>query len=335
MLFRTNGQSETYEQALSDAGIPYLLRGGERFFDRPEVREARLLLRGAARSADSEDLPATVRAVLSGGGWSATPPEGGGAVRERWESLAALARLADDLTAVTPAATLRDFVAELDERADAQHAPTVDGVTLASLHAAKGLEWDAVFVVGVNEGMLPITYAETPEQVEEERRLLYVAVTRAREHLSVTWALARSPGGRGSRRPSRFLDGLHTLVVPAARGGPVPGPQGACGLPGLRQGADSSGRPQARAVRDLPVGLRRGAVRAVARVAGRAGARGQRPGVRRLHRRHADGAGRGAAHHGAAAAGHLGHRPDQAGALRRRRPGALRRRAGAVGRARR
>ena len=105
MLFRTNGQSETYEQALSDAGIPYLLRGGERFFDRPEVREARLLLRGAARSADSEDLPATVRAVLSGGGWSATPPEGGGAVRERWESLAALARLADDLTAVTPAAT--------------------------------------------------------------------------------------------------------------------------------------------------------------------------------------------------------------------------------------
>jgi DNA helicase-2/ATP-dependent DNA helicase PcrA len=131
-------------------------------------------------------------------------------VRERWESLAALARLADDLTAVTPAATLRDFVAELDERADAQHAPTVDGVTLASLHAAKGLEWDAVFVVGVNEGMLPITYAQTPEQVEEERRLLYVAVTRAREHLSLTWALARSPGGRGSRRPSRFLDGLHT-----------------------------------------------------------------------------------------------------------------------------
>jgi DNA helicase-2/ATP-dependent DNA helicase PcrA len=209
VLFRTNGQSETYEQALSDAGVPYLLRGGERFFDRPEVREARLLLRGAARSADPADLAAIVRAVLSGGGWSATPPEGGGAVRERWESLAALARLAEDLTAVDPAATLRDFVAELDERADAQHAPTVEGVTLASLHAAKGLEWDAVFVVGVTEGMLPITYAETAEQVEEERRLLYVAVTRAREHLSITWALSRSPGGRGSRRPSRFLDGMH------------------------------------------------------------------------------------------------------------------------------
>ena len=117
------------------------------------------------------------------------------------------------------APTLRDFVAELDERADAQHAPTVEGVTLASLHAAKGLEWDAVFVVGATEGMLPITYAETPEQVEEERRLLYVGVTRAREHLSITWSLARAPGGRAGaaavavpRRPAR-------VVVPAA-GGP-------------------------------------------------------------------------------------------------------------------
>jgi DNA helicase-2/ATP-dependent DNA helicase PcrA len=209
VLFRTNGQSETYEQALADAGVPYLLRGGERFFDRPEVREARLLLRAAARSEDSDDLPATVRAVLSGGGWSATPPAGAGAVRDRWESLAALARLADDLAAARPDATLREFVAELDERADAQHAPTVEGVTLASLHAAKGLEWDGVFVVGVSEGMLPITYAQTPEQVEEERRLLYVGVTRAREHLSVSWSLARSPGGRPGRRPSRFLDGLH------------------------------------------------------------------------------------------------------------------------------
>jgi len=145
---------------------------------------------------------------------------GGGAVRDRWESLAALARLADDLTAGRPDVTLRDFVAELDERADAQHAPAVDGVTLASLHAAKGLEWDAVFVVGVTDGMLPITYAATPEQVEEERRLLYVGVTRAREHLAITWSLARSPGGRPGRRPSRFLDGMHGgRTGPAAAAG--------------------------------------------------------------------------------------------------------------------
>ncbi|HEY4315239.1 MAG TPA: ATP-dependent DNA helicase UvrD2 [Actinomycetes bacterium] len=221
VLFRTNGQSETYEQALTDAGIAYVLHGGERFFDRPEIREARLLLRGAARSAESDDLPTTVRAVLSGGGWASTPPDGGGAVRERWESVAALARLADDLAAARPEADLRDFVAELDERADAQHAPTVDGVTLASLHAAKGLEWDVVFVVGVNEGMLPISYAETPDQIEEERRLLYVAITRARHEISVTWSLARSPGGRAGRRPSRFLDGLvRSAAQPAAARGP-------------------------------------------------------------------------------------------------------------------
>jgi DNA helicase-2/ATP-dependent DNA helicase PcrA len=208
VLFRTNGQSATYEQALADNAVPYVLRGGERFFDRPEVREARLLLRGSARSAEGDDLVPTVHAVLSAGGWAPTPPSGAGAVRERWESLAALVRLAEDLAAADPSATLVDFVAEIDERAATQHAPAVDGVTLASLHAAKGLEWDAVFVVGANDGMIPITYAETPEAVEEERRLLYVGVTRARTHLTISWALARAPGGRAARRPSRFLDGL-------------------------------------------------------------------------------------------------------------------------------
>lgn len=116
--------------------------------------------------------------------------------------------LAQDFAAARAGATLNDLVAELDERASAQHAPTVEGVTLASLHSAKGLEWDAVFLVGVAEGMMPITYAKTDEQIEEERRLLYVGVTRARERLHVSWSLSRSPGGRPNRRPSRFLDGL-------------------------------------------------------------------------------------------------------------------------------
>lgn len=215
ILFRTNSQSETYEQALADAGVPYQLRGAERFFDRPEVRRAIVNLRGAARFGgndsrldDAVDLPSQVRAVLSGEGWTTVPPAGSGAVRERWESLAALVNLAQDFVAAGAGATLNDLVAELDERAGAQHAPTVEGVTLASLHSAKGLEWDAVFLVGVAEGMMPITYAKTDEQIEEERRLLYVGVTRARERLHVSWSLSRSPGGRPNRRPSRFLDGL-------------------------------------------------------------------------------------------------------------------------------
>ncbi|MGW0822307.1 ATP-dependent DNA helicase UvrD2 [Streptomyces sp. NPDC002845] len=215
VLFRTNAQSETYEQALADAGVPYQLRGAERFFDRPEVRRAGSALRAAARFGgndslldDAVDLPSQVRAVLSGEGWTSEPPAGSGAVRERWESLAALVNLARDFAAAQPRATLGDLVAELDERANAQHAPTVQGVTLASLHSAKGLEWDVVFLVGVAEGMMPITYARTDEQIEEERRLLYVGVTRAREHLFVSWALSRTPGSRPNRRPSRFLDGL-------------------------------------------------------------------------------------------------------------------------------
>jgi DNA helicase-2/ATP-dependent DNA helicase PcrA len=226
ILYRVNAQSAGFEAALTDAGVPYVIRGGERFFDRQEVREAILLLRGAARAGD-EDAPAgladaAAEVLRAGLTWSRdAPPAGAGATRDRWESLAALHRLAVDLGREHPNAGLRDLVTELEERSAAQHAPTVDGVTLASLHAAKGLEWDAVFLVGLVDGTLPLIHADTPEQVEEERRLLYVGVTRARAHLQLSWALSRSPGGRGSRRPSRFLDGLHTATrTSAAAAGP-------------------------------------------------------------------------------------------------------------------
>ena len=114
-------------------------------------------------------------------------------------------------------ARLADFVRELDERAAASHAPTVEGVTLASLHAAKGLEWDAVFLAGLSDGYLPITMAETAEAIEEERRLLYVGVTRARERLELSWSRARTPGGRATRRPSRFLDQTAPILGDGAR----------------------------------------------------------------------------------------------------------------------
>ncbi|NHA66917.1 ATP-dependent DNA helicase UvrD2 [Phycicoccus flavus] len=218
VLFRTNGQSELLESALAQRGVPYLVRGGERFFSRKEVRDAVLLLRGGARTDDGEvPLPDLVRDVLLGAGWTREPPTSGGAARERWESLAALAALADDVSAADPEARLPGFVRELDERAAAQHAPTVQGVTLASLHAAKGLEWDTVFLVGCSDGLLPITMAETPEEIEEERRLLYVGVTRARDRLVLSYARSRTPGAKATRRPSRFLDGTGSVLGAAAR----------------------------------------------------------------------------------------------------------------------
>jgi DNA helicase II / ATP-dependent DNA helicase PcrA len=205
VLFRVNAQSEVYEQALSEVGIPYLVRGGERFFSRPEVRQAMIALRQAAGGdAVTVDLPATVREVLVPLGLTEDPPAGG-AVRQRWESLLALVELAEELAAAVSDADLRHYVGELEQRADAQHPPTVEGVTLASLHAAKGLEWTAVFLPGLTEGTLPIVYAQTEEAIEEERRLLYVGVTRAQEHLHLSWAVARSPGSRRSRQRSRFL----------------------------------------------------------------------------------------------------------------------------------
>src|SRR5690348_565568 len=239
LLVRVNADTERFELALAEAGVPFVVRGAERFYERPVVKQALVLLRGAARGeaaaapapgvlggrTGGDPLPSAVRHVLTGlGGFGGagsppergvtggSPPGGNTASRERWESLTAIAQLADDMHAASPEATLSDFSAELTQRSELGHAPAVDGVTLASMHAAKGLEWDAVLLPGLVEGLMPIVHARTPEAVEEERRLLYVAVTRAREHLHLSWAPVRAPGAQGTRgaaRPrSRFLDGI-------------------------------------------------------------------------------------------------------------------------------
>ena len=221
VLFRVNAQSPAFEQALADRQVPYLVRGAERFYERPEVRQALLLIRNEARIAERSEDGADpdsgagraldrVKAVLGTAGWTDRPPEGSGAVRERWESLAALVGVAEDLHRLAGSRgqelSLAAISAEFDRRAEAQHAPVAQGVTVSTLHSAKGLEWDAVAVVGVQEGSLPFVLADGPEEVEEERRLLYVGVTRARCHLRLSWSRTRN--GSGQRNPSRFLDGI-------------------------------------------------------------------------------------------------------------------------------
>ncbi len=221
VLYRINAQSEVYEEALTEAGIPFQVRGGEGFFSRQEIRQSLVALQRAAERGAEGALPELVRELLEPLGLTAEPPAGVRA-RERWDALRALAELVDEEVALRPDLDLPALVAELRVRADSRHPPTVQGVTLASLHAAKGLEWDAVFLVGLADGTLPISHAlahgPDSEAVEEERRLLYVGITRARTHLELSWASARAPGGRQTRRPSRFLNG----IAPQTRAEPTP-----------------------------------------------------------------------------------------------------------------
>ena len=206
VLVRTNAMTARFEEALAGAGVAFQLRGVERFYERAEVKQAIGLLRAAAASASPDEDPAEqVRPVLTGLGLTKDPPRGRGKTAERWESLDALARLAEEFFVTHPTARLTDLAAELRMRSAIGHVPDAAGVTLASLHAAKGLEWDAVFLPCLAEGALPISYAATVQAIEEERRLFYVGVTRARDRLFLSWPAAREAGGRGKRGPSRFL----------------------------------------------------------------------------------------------------------------------------------
>ena len=210
ILYRINAQSAAFEAALADEGIVYQVRGGEGFFQRAEIREAFAQLVRASKRTDLPDDPVVVaRAALAPLGLTSTEPEGAQA-RERWQSLSALVDLIEEIVRTREASTMQEVLASLRRRAEAKQPPAVDGVTLASLHAAKGLEWDAVFLVGLVEKTLPISHAikAGDEQIEEERRLFYVGVTRAREHLDMSWSLARQEGGHKNRSRSRFLDGI-------------------------------------------------------------------------------------------------------------------------------
>lgn len=203
VLYRINAQSQPIEAALAAAGVPFLVRGATRFFDQREVKEAIMLLRGASITTATEPLFKSVSDVLRSIGWSQDPPQSAGAVRDRWESLNVIMRLAED---APEEMTLREFVADLVDRQSSNNEPLRSAVNLATMHSAKGLEWDCVHIVGLNEGLLPISYARTPEAIDEERRLLYVGITRARRSLGMSWSASAQTGRGGRRAPSRFLD---------------------------------------------------------------------------------------------------------------------------------
>ncbi|MCC6496044.1 MAG: ATP-dependent DNA helicase UvrD2 [Propionibacteriaceae bacterium] len=214
VLYRVHAQSPLFEAALAEAGVPFTVRGGEGFYDRPEVRQVIGTLTEQARKDGSVPAVDACRGVLSRLGWTERPPAGQGRVRERWESLAAVLALAEDVASTQPGADLAALAAELAARAQLEHPLSSDGVTLSTLHAAKGLEWTAVALVGAQEGTLPLSLAAGPEQVAEEARLFYVGITRARRLLMISWSRTRRGGG-GNRQPSRFLDGIAARPAPA------------------------------------------------------------------------------------------------------------------------
>lgn len=219
-LHRVNSQSPALESALAAADVPYVVKGAERFYERAEVRRTLTML--ARRAETDPDAGAQLAdAVLADQGWTDQPPEGHGAVRQRWESLQALHEVVRSVRDADPAATLAAVVAELGERARRQDVPVSDGVTLCTMHAAKGLEWDVVALVGVSDTMVPFIMAESPEELAEERRLLHVAVTRARRELWISFP--RTGAARGRWGISRFLRGLPGTPRQGTARGSAPG----------------------------------------------------------------------------------------------------------------
>jgi len=202
ILYRVNGQSENLEAALASAQVPYQLKGGVRFFARPEIQAAMRAINAEIAAKLDKPTHKAVEEICRGLGWSLSEPDQiNGGTREKWESLNALLHILDEMLEGT---SLEVFYRELLERSRSQHEPEAPAITLATIHAAKGLEWDHVFIVGVSEGYLPITYAKTEPQIAEENRLLYVGVTRARKTLMISW----------SGTESRFINLLRKAPLP-------------------------------------------------------------------------------------------------------------------------
>ncbi|MFK4789921.1 ATP-dependent helicase [Microbacterium sp. ZW T5_56] len=210
VLYRAQIQSAALADALAARGIPTTVLGGKRFFDQSEVRQAVLALRAAAVAPGDRGFLPNVRTVLREIGLTDEPPPAGGALRDAWEARAALLRLAE---AAPEGTTIRQFAEQLLARTKDQHEPVLNTVTLSTLHAAKGLEWDHVHIIGWAEGLLPIAYATSFEAVDEERRLAYVGVTRAARTLALSWARG---SGRITRKPSRFLQEIGSRSLRAA-----------------------------------------------------------------------------------------------------------------------
>jgi DNA helicase-2/ATP-dependent DNA helicase PcrA len=242
VLYRINAQSAGFEAALAAADIPYRVRGDARFLERPEVRATLEALRAGATAAPGASLDDHLTDLELGdtsAGHDAPDERDDSAQHDgergdgRRQHAAAVARLGREYLAADPEGTLDGFLSWLTT-ALRNEAPAVDGdaVELLTFHRAKGLEFHTVFVTGLERGLVPIARADTPLARAEERRLLYVALTRAEQRLELSWARRRALGSRVvGRAPSPWLGPIEA-VLPGATPSPVA--EARAGLDGAR-----------------------------------------------------------------------------------------------------
>jgi DNA helicase-2/ATP-dependent DNA helicase PcrA len=184
VLARTNSQLLPIEKELQKLGIESQLRGSGRFFRRPEVMQASAAIRALRTLQTQEPLFVEVSKILSALGWSSQPKK-----TENWEALNWFVEVLDELGSPS----LDEYLRELDDWERSGHEPQREAITLATIHGTKGLEWESVFLVGVNQGIFPIGYAQSDSEKAEERRLFYVAITRAQSNLQVSYAKEKGP----------------------------------------------------------------------------------------------------------------------------------------------
>ena len=200
VLYRINVQSLVLEQILGEMSIPFRVRGG-RFFDEPVVTQALVLVRGRLQTDPAASARDTMALILRENlGWLSKPPANP-VDRHAWNIMSALAQIAENLPET---ATVTDLAADLKHRTDNEMEPAVSAVTLSTTHNAKGLEWDTVFVIGMSEGLFPLSYSMGDGPMQEERRLAYVAFTRAGRSLTLSWAERQKTSGP-LRKRSRFI----------------------------------------------------------------------------------------------------------------------------------
>ena len=188
VLARTNSQLNSLERAMNGAKLPYQVRSTERFFDRPDVKEFLKGVRTASVIPTEginwlDELRTLAQPFLTG---------------QSIDGIAGLLHLARELdedTNFSPK-TLRSYLREVEDRVQQNNPPTMPVITLATLHAAKGLEWERVFLMGANVGLLPLEtngFTLDLRMIEEERRLFYVGMTRAKRELRISYRGKPSP----------------------------------------------------------------------------------------------------------------------------------------------